>query len=327
MTLRFRRGSSADDRLVHHVFAESINEIDRRLGSALADEPGDEVAIEADWTRRRTLYEHLTATADQYWVAEDDGQVVGYARSILRDGLRELTEFFVSPGRQGAGLGTELLRRAFAPDGASHRAIIATLEPAALSRYLRTGVGARHLIAFLSRSLAATADAGATTQAAPTAAAPTDPAPEEAEALAAAGLEAEALAADRTALDALAAIDLAVLGHRRDIDHGWLLRERQGRLYRRAGRVVGYGYVGPDCGPFAVLDPADLLPVLLDGEARACSAGLSEFATWLSLANTELVGTLLSRGYRIDPFLAVLLSDAPMAGLDRYAITNPPFFL
>ena len=311
VTVRYRRGVAADDRAVHRVYVEAINEIDRRLGSALADEPGDEVAIEADWTKRRTLFAHLAATADQFWVAEDAGRVLGYARSILRDGLRELTEFFVLPGHQGGGLGGELLARAFPAAGARQRAIIATLEPAALSRYLRSGVGARCLIAYIGRSL----DPGR----------PSAPAATSSAALA--DLAVEEVAADVAGLESLAAIDLAVLGHRRDLDHAWLLRERRGLLYRRAGRVVGYGYVGADSGPFAVLEPADLPAVLLDAEARAAAAGQADFSVWLPLAEAGPAGELLARGYRIDPFLAVLLSDAPLQGLDRYVITSPPFFL
>jgi GNAT superfamily N-acetyltransferase len=312
VTVRYRRGAAADDRAVHRVYVEAINEIDRRLGSALADEPGDEVAIDADWAKRRALFAHLAATADQFWVAEDGGRVLGYARSILRDGLRELTEFFVLPGHQGGGLGGELLARAFPAAGARQRAIIATLEPAALSRYLRSGVGARCLIAYIGRSLDPGRPSAAVASTTSTALA---------------DLAVAEVTADAAGLESLAAIDLAVLGHRRDLDHAWLLGDRQGLLYRRDDRVVGYGYVGADSGPFAVLEPADLPAVLLDAEARAAAAGLADFSIWLPLAEAGPAGELLARGYRIDPFLAVLLSDEPLHGLDRYVITSPPFFL
>jgi GNAT superfamily N-acetyltransferase len=46
-------------------------------------------------------------------VAEEtaSGSVVGYARSLERGGLVELTEFFVHPGLQAKGVGRALLAR------------------------------------------------------------------------------------------------------------------------------------------------------------------------------------------------------------------------
>lgn len=303
MTIRYRRGSPADTRAVHAVFIEAVNEIDRRLGTADAFEPGDTAAIEADWTKRRSLFEHLGASADEWWIAEDEAGIVGYARSIMRGGLRELTEYFVVPGRQGGGVGRGLLDRAFPADGADHRAIIATFELPALARYLRLGLGTRGVICNLYRR------------------------PEAVEVETDLAAEPVPAASDAATLGALAEIDLAVLGHRRDADHAWLLADRQGVLYRRGGRVVGYGYVGAYSGPFAALDPADLPAMLADAESRAAAAGLEEFGLWLPLVNASLAGTLLDRGYRLDPFLVVVLADAPMGGLDRYVVTSPPFFL
>jgi hypothetical protein len=43
---------------------------------------------------------HLTETAEAFWVVEDAEGLVGYARTINRSGLRELTELFVRPGAQ-----------------------------------------------------------------------------------------------------------------------------------------------------------------------------------------------------------------------------------
>jgi hypothetical protein len=55
-------------------------------------------ALIADyWERHRTLFGHLTRSAEQFWVAEDDGRIIGHARATLHDGVRELIEFFVLP--------------------------------------------------------------------------------------------------------------------------------------------------------------------------------------------------------------------------------------
>ena len=141
--MRYRAVTPADTRALFDTFLEAVAEIDQRLGSTDALDVSDPLAVEAEWNRRRPIFEHLAATADLGWLAETaDGRVVGYARSILRDGVRELTEFFVRPGHQGGGIGGELLGRAFPAEGARHRTIIATLELLAVAWYLKTGLSA-----------------------------------------------------------------------------------------------------------------------------------------------------------------------------------------
>lgn len=309
MAIRYRRAMPADDRALHAIFAAAVNEIDLRLGSSDAHARDDTAAIEADWLRRRSLFEHLAATADEAWVAEDDGRVVGYARSIERDGLRDLTELFVHPDRQAGGIGRELLARALPAGRAERRVIIATLEPAALSRYLRIGVTEAGLLAFLHGAPGGDGSA---------AAGDSDPG---------GGIEVEPIGPTPNALDAVGAIDLAVLGHRRDPDHAWFLAGRHGLLFRRDRRPIGYGYVGDYAGPFAALDPADLPAIVVAAERVAAGLGMARLGLWVPLRSTDLVALLLRRGYRIDPFLCVLLADGPFSGIDRYVVTDPPFFL
>ena len=79
--------------------------------------------------------------AAEDWVAEGpDGRIIGWAQSIERDGMLELTMFFVDPTSQSRGVGRGLLERAF-PLGRGHtRTISATQDPRALALYLRFGV-------------------------------------------------------------------------------------------------------------------------------------------------------------------------------------------
>ena len=65
--------------------------------------------LESLWQRRKSMFEFLARTASQFWVAEKDGEIIAYARSIEHDGLQELTEFFVSPDQQSAGVGTRIV--------------------------------------------------------------------------------------------------------------------------------------------------------------------------------------------------------------------------
>ena len=137
---------------------------------------------------------------------------------------------------------------------------------------------------------------------------------------------------DRAAppLGELATIDRALLDVRRDVDHRWLGSQRAGWLYRRDGRVVGYGYhpSRPSWGgPFGVLDAADLPVLLADAETAAHAAGQERISFDLALTNRTAIDHLLARGFRIDPFFLLFFSDGPIDGLDRYVLTSPPFFL
>ena len=298
----YRRGTAADSRLAYDIFVPTIDDLGRRTGggaNATAAQPS------TAWDLRRPLFEHLAATADEWWFAEDDatGHAVGYARSIMRDGVRELTEFFVLPEAQGSGVGRGLLELAFPAAGARHRAIVATIDTRAIARYLRTGLDARlPMIGWEG--------------------APRDePVP-------------TTLARDRIdphdpPLDELAVIDRAVLGFARDADHRWLASQRDAWLYRREGTAVGYGYHPSRAGwggPYAALSPADMPALLADGEAAAARAG-HPFVTFdTPMTGRAAIDHLLSRGFLVDPFVMLFFTDGPIDGLDRYVLTSPPFF-
>jgi GNAT superfamily N-acetyltransferase len=299
----YRAARPEDSRALHDVFLASVSEVDRRLGSADAVDDSDPDVRAASWAKWHGLFDHLATTADQAWLAHDRaGAVLGYARSINRDGVRELTEFFVAPGWQGKGVGGELLRRAFSPDGVRHRSIIATLELGALGRYLKTGLSARCLLLYCSAKPRANR-------------VDTD-------------LEAVPIRGDDD-LGGLNRIDRTLLGHTREVDHRWFLSaaERQGFLFRRAGEAVAYGYVGDRSGPVAALGVADTTAVLAYLETRAAEQAVEELGFWLPTVNREATGYLLGRGFRIDPFIATFFSDDANVALDRYLITSPPFFV
>ena len=132
-----------------------------------------------------------------------------------------------------------------------------------------------------------------------------------------ADLTAEPIDPAAAPLDRLAQIDQAVIGHRRTEDHAWLVGERQGLVYRRGGEVVGYGYVGRSSGPFALLDPADTPAVLAHAERTAAEHGDAPFGLDVPAVNRAAVTYLQARGYRIDPFFTLYLSDEPLGAFDR----------
>lgn len=300
MPLAFRPATLADSSTIFKIFEASIKDLSQRLGMMAITGGTDPAMLESLWQRRGSLFEHLARTADGFWLAERDGLAVGYARSIRRGQVRELTDFFVLPGEQSAGVGRELLARVFPRDGVAHRVIVATSDSRAVALYLKAGVYARFPIYYFSRSPEAV--------------------------IVATDLTIDSIVASPQVVETLAALDLAVLGHRRDADHLWLLTQRQGYLYYRDRQPVGYGYVGASSGPFALLYQTDFPAVLAHAESQAAAAG-HPFGVEVPLVNRAAVDYLLSCGFQMDSFFAFFMSDAPFGRFEQYLFTSPPFFM
>jgi hypothetical protein len=298
--LTLRPGTLEDSRTVFDIFLDAIQDLSRRQGAVAITGGRDPEVLAALWDSRRPLLEHLAGTAEHFWIAEQDGEAIGYARSTLRTGVRQLTEFFVRPGRQSAGAGKGLLARAFPADGAARRVLIGTTDERAQALYLRAGVYPVCPCYYFSH------EAKAETV-------PTD-------------LAFEPIAESGETLARLAAVDIAVLGYRRDIDHAFLLGERQGYLYRRGGTVAGYGYTGERNGPFALLEAGDYAAVLAHAEAVAAAAG-REFGVEVPLANRAALQHLIERRFQMEAFFAFLMTDGAPGRPENYILTSPPFIL
>jgi GNAT superfamily N-acetyltransferase len=123
--------------------------------------PGDcAVAAAVARTAMETLYpETLTAEQDAIrtagatarvahtqrtdpggcWVAEIDGQIVGAAVAIIREGVWGLSLLAILPGFQGLGIGSRLYEPALAYGAAEPGGLIlSSTHPAALRRYARS---------------------------------------------------------------------------------------------------------------------------------------------------------------------------------------------
>ena len=299
MAITFRPGRLEDTAGVFRVFRDAVIELGSRLGVTTIT-GGDDPAVMADlWETRRPLFDHLARTGAHFWIAESGGEAVGYAPSTLHDGVLELTELFVLPQTQSAGVGRELLARAFPRAGERHRLVIATPDVRALTSYLKAGCYARFPVHHFARPARA------------------DPP--------ASDLETEPIDDSPRALELLAQVDQSVLGFRRDPDHAWLARARRGVFYRRDGRLVGYGYTGSDNGPFAAFADADL-PAMLATAERSAPPGTA-FGVDVPLVNRAVVDYALGQGFRMDPFATYLMSDVPMGRYDAYVSTTPSFFI
>jgi GNAT superfamily N-acetyltransferase len=302
MTITYRKATVSDNYTTFTIFQKSLLEFSERTGvlGITGGQGPDQLATA--WARRISLWEHLSQTADQYWLAEKNGEPVGYARSILRDGVRELTEFFVAPEYQSIGVGKELLDRAFPKEGAKHRVIIATNDPRALSRYIKTGVYPYVPQMFLENiPHPVTVD--------------TD-------------LDIIPMRDIPNALEIASSIDLNLLGHRRDIDQRWLMEVRTGYFYKRGQDIVGYGYIHKDYyGPFAALNKDDFPAILAHAENQAHALGSEWVGFEVPLINRVVMDYLLARKYKMSGFLGSIMSDEPFGKFENYLLTSPPYFL
>ena len=300
--VRIRPGTLDDNEACAAVLVDAINDLGRRQGSI---DEASALDLAVAWPRWRSFLDHVGRTAAEFWVAEGaGGAIIGFARSIDRDGVFELTEFFVRPGVQSRGVGRQLLGRAFPRGRGELRVIIATTDTRALSRYMRADVVPRFPVATFTGSSREVALVD--------------------------GLDVEPLDLDRD-MDAVHAVDDAVLGHRREVDHRWFAAEREGHRYVRDGRVVGYGYVAvpgrAGNGPFAVLDASDLPAVMSHAERRRHELGADETEFEVALHNRIAIDHLLGRGYRIDTFLTLICSSEPFGRFEQYLFCAPALIL
>jgi GNAT superfamily N-acetyltransferase len=292
--ISIRRGTPADTRPAFEVSMAAMRDLFARQGNQQTLDP------ELFWTLLQPFLTHLAAHAAEWWIAEDSsGTMIGYARSVERGGLFELSEIFVRPDRQSAGLGRRLIEHAFPLGRGEVRAIIATTDVRALSRYYAAGTAARFAMASLTAQ----------------------PRPAQ-------WGEIEVASASLGDVAELAAIEEAVVGYPRHADYPWLFEHREAYVYRRAGRAVGFGFFSETGqGPIAALEPTDLRPILLHLESHAHSRGMESIAFDVPTINEVAMHHLLGRGFKIDAPLNLLMSSVPFGKFDRFVSFAPAIVL
>jgi GNAT superfamily N-acetyltransferase len=296
-----RPGTLQDTRAAFDVFVPTVRDLSIRQGAPWEANP------EEMWPRMEPIMTMLAELAAEWWVAEDDdsGEMIGYARSVERGGLFELSEFFVLPSRQAAGLGAELLRRTFPLGRGEVRAIIATTDLRAQVRYYRAGTAARFPIFSLIGTPGAALDGVAADQ----------------------GVEAQR--ATEADIPALAELERAALGFDRGDEFRWLLEHREGYVYRRDGEMVGSAFLGErgGVGPVSAADPSHTPGILDHLERRAVEREMAEMSLDVPGPNEVAIRHLLDRRFRLDPFMTFLMSSRPFGQFDRFIGFAPPFVL
>lgn len=242
------------------------------------------------------------------WLAEDDGEMVGFALSWVCGRLWFLAELFVAPGRQGQGIGNALLDRTMlhaSKAGATEKSLITfAFNVVSQGLYVRHGLFPRvpiHLCSAERESLARQAQ-GPALRVTPI----------------------RATAADR---EMLRQLDVATLGVAREKHHRYLLGDprMEGVFLEDKGERVGYAYVAATghIGPLAVMQ-AHAMPGAFRAALALAVAGHAKQISVFVPGASDALAIAASQGMRFA-LPMVLMSTRDYGDWTRYLPRNPGF--
>jgi GNAT superfamily N-acetyltransferase len=242
------------------------------------------------------------------WLAEDDGEIVGFALSWVCGRLWFLAELFVAPGRQGHGIGRELMDRTLrhaSEAGATEESLITfAFNVVSQGLYARHGLLPRvpiHLCSADRESLARRAW-GPTLRATPIRATGTD-------------------------LEMLRRLDDSALGVSREKHHRYLLDDpgMEGVFLEDGGECVGYTYVSPmgHVGPLAVTR-APAMPAAFSTALAMAAAGEARQISVFVPGPSPALAFAAGHGMQFT-LPMVLMSASDFGDWTRYLPRNPGF--
>ena len=277
MSIFYRRARSGDVGAVAKVFAEAIDDLDKRHGFFYGSTPTHPP---------NPLYEFaLRKDPRAFWVAEDHSRVVGYTFSFLRGSLWFLADLFILPSYQGRGVGRNLIRRTLASwkgRRIGNRALIThAYNPSSVSLYMRFGMYPREVLYFASAPKS-------------TLLRKVTPHIPRAEVEEATNLE--------DARNLLEQIDRKVLGFSLGWHHDFYFEQKAHCfIFKKYRRPVGYAYVRNSgrVGPVAVTASSFLGPAMRTAVTLATEGENKEAAIVYPGSNEEAVANSIKFGFRI----------------------------
>lgn len=244
---------------------------------------------------------------DGLWIAEDDGEILGFAFSWVCGDLWFLAELFVAPGQQGRGIGNELLARTLAHAGknrAAHRALITfAFNTVSQGLYLQHGLLPRLPLTFfkVSRETLLT--------------------------------RLEDTAFSHTPLQIsdlqdLSEIDAHALGVSREKHHRYLMSDTgmKGFLLRSGNERIGYVYVNPDghIGPLAATRRNVMGQAFQAALKLAAEQSSPQVTAFLPGTSEAALKIAVDHGMRIT-FPMLLMSSRDFGDWNCYLPRNPGF--
>lgn len=246
---------------------------------------------------------------DGLWVAEDGGEMLGFAWSWVCGDVWFLAQLFVDPARQGQGIGNTLLERTMEharKSGAAHKALITfTFNSVSQGLYMRHGLFPKMPIYLFNAARERVAQE-----------LPEPP------------LRAVAIDTSAATVEKLVEIDARAIGVSREKHHRYLLNDpaTTGVLLHAGSDCIGYAYVGSNgrIGPLAVVRPDILrdafttaLKLAVDGSAETISA-------FLPGTCDSALSVAVNQGMRIS-FPMLLMASPGYGDWTQYLPRNPGF--
>jgi GNAT superfamily N-acetyltransferase len=246
---------------------------------------------------------------DGLWVAEDGGEMLGFAFSWVCGDLWFLAELFVAPEQQGRGIGNELLKRTLQQakkTAAANKALITfTFNTVSQGLYIRHGMFPRTPVYNLgvSRDTLLGRLQGDRLRSVP-------------------------LERSRFHFESLAQVDARALGLSREKHHEFLLADGaiKGMLFYAGDNLAGYAYIASTghIGPLAVTEPDTLGPAFRTALMLAADIGASQISAFIPGTASEALSAAIQSGMRIT-FSMLLMSSRDFGDWRRYLPRNPGF--
>lgn len=246
---------------------------------------------------------------DGLWVAEEGGEIVGFAWSWVCGDLWFLAQLFVDPSRQGQGVGNVLLERVMEharKAGAAYRALITfTFNRVSQGLYMRHGLFPKMPVYAFS-------------------------APRErvAQRLPETALRAVPIDGDAATMERLAAIDSRAIGATRTKHHRYLFDDpaSHGALLYAGNDCVGYCYTSANghIGPLAATGPDALRDVFEAALKLAAGRGAENISAFLPGTCDGALSLAIDSGMRIT-FPMLLMASPGYGDWTQYLPRNPGF--
>ena len=245
---------------------------------------------------------------DGLWVAEADGEIVGFALSWVCGELWFLAELFVAPSHQGRGVGNELLARTFEharKAGATNKSLITfTFNIVSQGLYIRHGLLPRLPIYLVNAARDVLMDR-----------------------LQGDRLHSTPIEPTVSHLETLAQLDASTLGISRKKHHRYLLGDAttKGVLLYDRSECIGYAYVSATghVGPLAVARARSMGAAFRTALDLAAASGAPQVSAFLP-GTSDALGIAVEHGMRIT-FPMVLVAARDFGDWARYLPRNPGF--
>jgi GNAT superfamily N-acetyltransferase len=288
----FRRAVAEDSMTTYDVFLEAAEHLARSRGWTPTKRPAE--PPERFMAFRRSVLRH---DPDGFWVAEVDGDMVGFGIATQREHVWYLAALHVRPAYQSRGVGAEIIRRALvaARPGSLLTVGAEARNPVSNALYGRFGMFPETILMELSGP-------------------------------ATGGPTADVLRPGLPRESELDAIDRATLDVARPEDHAFWASVPNLEAFTviRNGQVAGYAYVQADgaIGPIAVLDPADLAAAVDAAIVVAADLGATTARVRIPGVARATVAALLARGWRYGDSMTVVLTSAGWGRWNGYVTSG-----